>query len=169
VSLPLQLDVSAGSDVAALRAGDRVRITGTMYVVRDRAAARLAMLDAAGRLWPFAVERSVVYRMTPLVAPRVARLDPALPMLVAHGVGALVGTARRSPSVRRLLTDHGVVYLTPIGGLGTMLAHTVRSWDIAAFGDLGIDAIRRLEVVNFPAFVALDRDGDDVDVPDAVA
>lgn len=165
---PLTVD-----DTKALRAGDRVRVTGDLYTARDAAHRRLAELDAAGEPWPFAAEGSVLYYVGPTperpghvigsAGPTTAsRMDPHLRMTLEHGVRATIGKGGRGADARTAITEFGAVYMAAIGGLGAVLARSIKSAEIVAFADLGTEAIRRLEVEAFPAVVVYDAGGGDL-------
>lgn len=168
VGTPLSVD-----DARALRAGDRVRITGELYTARDAAHKRLAELDAAGEPWPFPAEGAVLYYVGPTperpghvigsAGPTTAsRMDPHLRMTLEHGVKAAVGKGGRGPEARATIAELGAVYMAAVGGLGAILARAIKSSEVVAFDDLGTEAIRRLEVKDFPAVVVYDAAGGDL-------
>lgn len=161
------------TDVRELRAGDRARVTGEIYTARDAAHARLAELDEQGEPWPFPAEGAVVYYTGPTperpghvvgsAGPTTAsRMDPHLEMTLRHGVRVTIGKGGRGEDARRVLSDHGGAYLAAVGGLGAVLARAITSSEVVAFADLGTEAIRRLEVVDFPAVVVYDAGGGDL-------
>ena len=159
-------------DTAALRAGDRVRITGELYTARDAAHKRLAEYDAEGKEWPFPAEGSILYYVGPTperpghvigsAGPTTAsRMDPHLRMTLEHGVRAAVGKGGRGDEAKAAIAEFGAAYMAAVGGLGALLARAIKSAEIVAFEDLGTEAIRRLEVEEFPAVVVYDaRRGD---------
>lgn len=160
-------------DALALRSGDRVRITGVLYTARDAAHRRLAELDAAGEPWPFPAEGAILYYVGPTperpgevigsAGPTTAyRMDPHTPMTLAHGVKGIIGKGGRGKVVQDALVEHQAVYMAAIGGLGAVLARSIRSSEIVAFADLGTEAIRKLEVVELPAVVVNDAYGVDL-------
>ena len=168
----LRAPVSA-EDAAALRVGDRVRISGEMYTARDAAHRRLADLDAASEPWPFPAEGSVLYYVGPTPArpgqvigsagPTTAsRMDPHVRMTLEHGVRVVVGKGGRGDQAKAAFTDLGCVYMATIGGLGAVLARSIRAAELVAFQELGTEAIRRLDVENFPAVVVYDAHGGDL-------
>ncbi len=89
-------------------------------------------------------------------------MDPYTPQLTALGLKASIGKGPRSEEVKQALVEHKALYLGAIGGAGALLARTVKSAEVVAYEDLGPEAIRRLEVVDFPAHVAYDCHGGDV-------
>jgi fumarate hydratase subunit beta len=168
----LEPPLTAG-DVAALRAGDVVRLTGTLYGARDAAHARLlAMLDA-GEEPPFPLEGAVLYYVGPTptrpglvtgsAGPTTAsRMDRYTPALLERGVRAVLGKGGRGEEVRRALQAHGAVALAALGGGGALAAQRITSSEVIAFDDLGPEAVRRLEVVDLPAWVVHDVNGRDL-------
>lgn len=160
-------------DALALRAGDRVRISGVVWTARDAAHARLATLDAAGEPWPFPAEGAILYYTGPTptrpgqvvgsAGPTTAsRMDKLTDMTLLHGVKAVVGKGERGAGVRESLQKHHAVALAAIGGLGAILARSITASEVVAFEELGTEAIRRLEVTDFPAVVVQDAHGGDL-------
>lgn len=160
-------------DALALRAGDRVRISGVIWTARDAAHARLAALDAAGEAWPFPAEGAVLYYAGPTptrpgevigsAGPTTAsRMDRHAAMTMRHGVKVVMGKGERGAEVRAALQEHKAVALAAIGGLGAILARSITSSQVVAFEELGTEAIRRLEVDDFPAVVVHDAHGGDL-------
>ena len=160
-------------DVRSLEAGDEVRITGAIYTARDMAHKRLCAALDQGHELPIPLEGALIYFMGPTPARAGAvigaagpttssRMDPFSPKLFARGLRATMGKGYRSESVRRALHEHGAVHLATIGGAGALLSKHITRAEITAYGDLGTEAIRRLEVVDFPAVVAYDAAGGSV-------
>ena len=90
-------------------------------------------------------------------------MDAYAPRLMAEtGLRGMIGKGLRSPRVAAAIRDHHGVYLAAIGGAGALLASTVRSCEMVAYPDLQSEAIRRLEVVDFPAVVVLDCEGNNL-------
>ncbi len=163
----------ADDDALALRAGDRVRINGVIWTARDAAHARLAALDESGEEWPFPAEGAILYYAGPTptrpgqvigsAGPTTAsRMDGLTEMTLRHGVKAVMGKGERGAEVRAALREHRAVALAAIGGLGAILARSITASEVVAFGELGTEAIRRLEVSDFPAVVVHDAHGGDL-------
>ncbi len=159
--------------VERLRAGDRVLITGTLYTARDAAHARLADRIRRGEPLPFDLKGQIIYFVGPTPAPpgrpigsagptTSYRMDPYSPLLVAHGLKAMIGKGRRSAEVREALRRHRAVYLGAVGGAGALLSKRIVAAEVVAYEDLGPEAIRRLEVRDFPAVVINDVHGGDL-------
>ena len=163
----------APRDVAALRAGDRVLLSGTIYTARDAAHARLVALLEKGAPPPFPLEGQVIYYVGPTPArpgqpigsagPTTSgRMDPYTPALLAAGLRGMIGKGSRSAEVREEMARCGAVYFAATGGAGALLAQRVRSAEVVAWEDLGPEAVRRLVVEDFPLVVIDDVRGNDL-------
>jgi fumarate hydratase subunit beta len=159
--------------VRSLKAGDEALITGTIYTARDIAHKRLCEAISTGRQLPFPLEGAIIYFCGPTPAPpgRVigsagpttsSRMDPFSPTLIAAGLKAMLGKGYRNELVRDALKKYCAVHLSTIGGAGALLAKHIVAAEVIAYEDLGPEAIRRLEVVDFPAIVAYDSFGNSV-------
>jgi len=155
------------TDVLQLQAGDEVTITGVIYTARDMAHKRLCAALEQGHELPISLEGALIYFVGPTPARAGAvigaagpttssRMDAFSPRLIAAGLRAMMGKGYRGDEVRQALREHGAVHLATIGGAGALLSKHITSAQIVAYGDLGTEAIRRLEVVDFPAVVAYD-------------
>jgi fumarate hydratase subunit beta len=158
------------SVVRQLTAGDEVLISGIIYTARDMAHKRLCEAIEAGQELPFELEGSVIYFVgpTPARPGRVigsagpttsSRMDAFSPTLLAKGLKAMIGKGYRSIEVRDALKKYGAVHLSTIGGAGALLSKYIVSAEVIAYEDLGTEAIRKLQVVDFPAIVAYDSHG----------
>ena len=167
LTAPLTDDV-----VAQLRAGDSVLISGTIYVARDAAHKRLAAALEAGQPLPFDLRGQIVYYMGPSPArpgrpigsagPTTSyRMDPYTPALLAAGLKGMIGKGNRSQVVREALQRYRAVYFAGVGGAAALIAQSVRAAEVIAYPELGAEAVRRLEVVDFPAIVINDAYGGD--------
>jgi fumarate hydratase subunit beta len=163
----------AETDLMSLQAGERVLLTGTLYTARDTAHQRLAALLAQGCLPPFPLEGSVLYYCGPSPAPpgrvigsagptTAGRMDPYTPALLAAGVRVTIGKGPRSPAVHQAMGQYRAIYLAATGGTGALLAQTIITVQLVAYPELGPEAIYRLQVVDFPAIVAIDLAGRDL-------
>ena len=157
-------------DAKALRAGDRVLITGTIYTARDAAHKRLCELAAKGEALPIDVENAIIYFVGPTPAkpgqaigsagPTTAyRMDAYSPTLIRLGQTGMIGKGKRSKEVVDAMKANGAVYFGAIGGCGALLSERIRKAEVVAYDDLGAEAIRRLEVEDFPAVVIIDTEG----------
>jgi fumarate hydratase, class I len=157
-------------DFKNLRAGDRVEITGTLYTARDAAHKRMMEdLEKTGKL-PVDLTNQILYYVGPapamageIIGPAgpttAARVDKYTPTLLDLGLKGMIGKGYRSPEVIEAIQRNGAVYFVAIGGLGVKIAKTIQSAEVVAYDDLGAEAIRKLEVVDFPAIVAVDSLG----------
>lgn len=161
------------SCVAQLRAGAEVRITGTLYVARDAAHERLVAALDAGQPIPFDPVGQVIYYMGPSpprpgypigsAGPTTSyRMDPYTETLLRAGIKGLIGKGERGEDVKRALQAHRAVYLIAVGGAGALIAQSIRQAEVIAYPELGPEAIRRLQVTDFPAIVGCDIYGTDI-------
>ncbi len=168
----LQLPLSE-SDVDQLRAGDHVLITGTLYAARDAAHRRLIAALDKGEPLPFDIRGQVIYYVGPTpprpgrvigsAGPTTAmRMDPYTPRLLEAGLKGTIGKGGRGAAVREALKKHRAVYFLAVGGTGALLSKTIKRVEVVAYEDLGTEAIRRLEVEDFPAIVVNDALGNDL-------
>lgn len=160
-------------DLERLKTGDRVLISGVIYTARDAAHKRMVELLDSGRELPFDIRGQVIYYAGPSPAKPGAvigscgpttsyRMDVYTPKLIERGLKGMIGKGTRSREVKESMIDHKAVYFAAIGGLGALLAKTVKEAEVIAYPDLGPEAIRRLVVENFPAIVAIDVRGEDI-------
>jgi len=161
------------ADVASLKAGDRVRISGVLYTARDAAHARLFPLVEQGKPLPIEVRGQIIYYTGPSPARPGAvvgsigpttggRMDKFTPALLELGLKGTIGKGARSQAVKDALRRHTAVYFGAIGGAGAILSQFVKTLEVVAYEDLGTEAIRRLEVEGFPAIVVNDCHGGDL-------
>jgi fumarate hydratase subunit beta len=160
-------------EAAELHSGDPVLISGVVFAARDAAHARMAEAIAAGQPLPFDPARQVIYFVGPTPArpgktigsagPTTAsRMDPYSPLLIERGLRGMIGKGRRSPEVKASMLKHGCVYFGAVEGHAALLAQCITRAEVIAYDDLGPEAIRRLEVVDFPAVVVNDLHGHDL-------
>jgi fumarate hydratase subunit beta len=168
IDLPLTREKAA-----ALRAGDTVTLTGAVYTARDAAHRRFIELLDAGEPLPFPVEDAVIYYAGPTPAPpgratgsigptTSYRMDAYAPRLLSLGLRGMIGKGGRDAAVVAAMKAAGAVYFGAIGGAGALLAARVTRAEVVAFDELGAEAVRRLEVENFPAVVVIDAEGRDL-------
>jgi fumarate hydratase subunit beta len=161
------------ADIASLKAGDRVRLTGVIYTARDAAHGRLLPLIEKGEKLPIDVKGAIIYYTGPTpaqpgdvvgaIGPTTAsRMDKFTPALLKLGLKGTMGKGYRGQAVKDALREHRAVYLGAIGGAGAVLSRHVKKLEIVAYEDLGTEAIRRLEVEAFPAIVLNDCHGGDL-------
>ena len=157
----------------SLRAGDSCLISGVIYTARDAAHKRLCQLVAEGKELPMDVENSIIYFVGPTPAkpgqaigsagPTTSyRMDAYSPTLIEKGLTGMIGKGKRGPEVVDAMRKHGAVYFGAIGGCGALLGKCIKKAEIVAYEDLGAEAIRRLEVEDFPAIVIIDSEGNNL-------
>ncbi len=160
-------------DARSLKAGDSCLITGVIYTARDAAHKRLCELIEKGEKLPFDVENSIVYFVGPTPAkpgqaigsagPTTSyRMDAYSPTLIAMGQTGMVGKGKRNAEVIAAMKEYGAVYFGATGGCGALLSKCIKKAEIVAYEDLGAEAIRRLEVEDFPAIVIIDSEGNNL-------
>ena len=160
-------------DVDALEAGDKVLITGVIYTGRDAAHKRLVDLLDNNKPLPFDINGSIIFYVGPTPAPpgrpigsagptTSYRMDAYAPRLIEKGLRGMIGKGPRDAKVKEAMTKYGCVYLAATGGAGALMAETVKKAEVIAFDDLGPEAIRKLEVVDFPVIVINDTKGNDL-------
>jgi fumarate hydratase subunit beta len=160
------------SAIEQLHAGDKVSITGVIYVGRDAAHKRLVAALEAGEALPFDPKGQIIYYMGPAPAkpgdpigsagPTTSyRMDPYAPRMLEAGLKGMIGKGNRSMPVREAMQKHKAVYMGAIGGAGALIAKSIKKATVIAYDDLGAEALRRLEVEDFPAIVVNDMYGGD--------
>ena len=156
-----------------LKAGDSCLISGVIYTARDAAHKRLCELAAQGKPFPMDMQDAVIYFVGPTPAkegqaigsagPTTSyRMDAYSPTLIAHGQTGMFGKGKRGPEVVAAMKELGAVYFGAIGGCGALLSKCIKKAEIVAYEDLGAEAIRRLEVEDFPAIVIIDSEGNNL-------
>ena len=156
-----------------LRAGDSIRLTGTVYTSRDAAHKRMAEALAAGKPLPFDLTGQTIYYAGPCPAKpgRVigscgpttsCRMDQFAPALLDLGLLAMVGKGDRNDAVADAIKRNGAVYLAAIGGAGALYASAIKQADVIAYEDLGPESVKRLVVENMPLTVVIDCFGNNL-------
>ena len=156
-----------------LKAGESCLITGTIYTARDAAHKRLCELVAQGKELPLDIENAIIYFVGPTPAkpgqaigsagPTTSyRMDAYSPTLISIGLTGMIGKGKRSDEVVSAMKEHGAVYFGAIGGCGALLSKCIKKAEVIAYDDLGAEAIRRLEVEDFPVVVIIDSEGNNL-------
>lgn len=167
IKLTLPLDKE---QVKKLKAGDSVLITGVIYTARDCAHKRLTEMMARGEKLPFDLKDAFIYYAGPCPAKpgyasgscgptTSARMDVYAPALLDAGLGGMIGKGEMCGEVTKALVRNVCVYFSAIGGAGATYGKAIKSSELVAFPELLSEAVRRLEVVDFPAVVATDCTG----------
>ena len=159
--------------VRELKAGDSCLISGVIYTARDAAHKRLCELVAQGKELPMDVKDSIIYFVGPTPAkpgqaigsagPTTSyRMDAYSPILIEQGLTGMIGKGKRNAEVVAAMKEHGAVYFGAIGGCGALLSKCIKKAEVVAYDDLGAEAIRRLEVEDFPVIVIIDSEGNNL-------
>ena len=165
IKLPLSRETAQ-----SLRAGDTVLLSGTIYTARDAAHKRLTELLHDGSQLPVDLSGAIIYYAGPTATPpgRVtgsigpttsSRMDAYTPELLGLGMAGIIGKGPRSEAVTAAFVSAGAVYFAAVGGAGALLSECVKKSAVVAFEELGAEAIRQLEIENFPVTVAIDCRG----------
>ena len=160
-------------DVEKLNIGDKVLLSGVLYTARDAAHKRLFELIAGGKELPIHIQNQVIYYVGPTPAkpgkpigsagPTTSyRMDSFAPKLIELGLRGMIGKGNRSQAVIDAMKQHKAVYFGATGGAGALIAKRIKKAEIVAYPDLGPEAIRRLEVEDFPVTVVNDTKGNDL-------
>lgn len=159
--------------ISSLKAGDFVYISGTIYTARDAAHKRMSEALAGKGALPIELKNNIIYYLGPSPAregrvigsagPTTSgRMDKYTPALLDLGLKGMIGKGRRSKEVKEAVVRNGCVYFAAIGGAGALLSKAIKASEVVAYKDLGTEAVRKLEVENFPVIVVMDADGNDL-------
>ena len=169
LQLPLKKE-----EIATLRAGDEVLLTGPVYTGRDAAHKRLTEAMARGEELPVDLQDQAIYFVGPCPArpgepigsagPTTSgRMDAYSPRLIKDcKLRGMIGKGGRADAVVDAMKEYGAVYFAAAGGAGALIAQSIKKAEVIAFPDLGPEAIHRLEVEDLPLVVAIDSDGNDL-------
>ena len=168
ITAPISKDVAK-----SLKTGDSVLISGVIYTARDAAHERMTRLKSEGVDYPIDLTDQVIYYAGPCPAkpgevigscgPTTAgRMDAYTPELLDAGLGAMIGKGVRTKEVVDAIKRNKCVYFGAIGGAGALIAECIKKAEVVAYDDLGTEAIRRLEIEDFPAVVLMDSEGNDL-------
>lgn len=160
-------------DALTLKAGDQVLLSGTIYTGRDAAHKRLVALIQEGKPLPFDCQDQIIYYVGPTPAkpghvfgsggPTTSgRMDAYAPTMLSLGLRGMIGKGYRNQDVKDTMMKYQGVYFGAIGGAGAYIGQCVQSCEVIAFEDLGPEAIRKLEVKDFPLTVIIDSYGNDL-------
>lgn len=160
-------------DAGRLRAGDYVYLTGVVYSARDAAHKRMKEALDQGKDLPIELKNNVIYYMGPSPAregrpigsagPTTAsRMDKYTPHLLDLGLKGMIGKGKRTQEVKEAMIRNGAVYFAAVGGAGALLSKCIVNSQVIAYEDLGTEAIRRLEIKDFPVIVVMDSQGNNL-------
>lgn len=168
IAAPLTINM-----VKNLKAGDEVLISGTLYTARDAAHKRMIELLEEGKPLPFEIKNQIIYYVGPCPAPEGKiigsagpttsyRMDSYAPKLLECGLRGMIGKGLRDDKVKEAIQEFGAIYFGAIGGAGALISSCIIKQEVIAFEDLGTEAIRRIEVKDFPCVVVIDAQGRDI-------
>ena len=176
-------------DIKKIKGGDVLYISGTVYSARDAAHKRMydainkyledtgkALGDVTSKelfekgITPIDLQGAVLYYLGPTPArpgqvigsagpTTSSRMDKYTPLLLSLGLKGMIGKGRRSEEVREAVALNKAIYMGATGGAGALLSKCIKKSEIIAFDDLGTEAIRKMEVENFPVTVLTDSEG----------
>ncbi len=160
-------------DTRQLKAGDVVYLSGVLFTARDAAHKRLVDLIEAGEALPFDLEGSVIYFVGPTppkpgdpigsAGPTTSyRMDSYSPTMLAHGSKGMIGKGKRNQAVKDACIEYDGIYFGATGGAGALLGKRIKSAEVIAYPELGPEAVRRIEVEEFPVTVINDTYGNDL-------
>ncbi|HEO98993.1 MAG: Fe-S-containing hydro-lyase [Campylobacterales bacterium] len=163
----------SSEDTKMLKAGDTVLLNGTIYTARDAAHKRLVELIEKGEELPFDLEGSVIYFVGPTppkpgdpigsAGPTTSyRMDSYSPTMLKHGSKGMIGKGKRNQAVKDACVAYDGIYFGATGGAGALLGKQIKSAEVIAYPELGPEAVRKLEVENFPVTVINDTYGNDL-------
>ena len=161
------------NDLKKLSIGDKVKLSGIIYTARDAAHARLIKLLEEGKELPIPIKGQVIYYVGPAPAkddqvigsagPTTSyRMDTFTPPLLEKGLKGMIGKGSRSKDVIESMKKNKAVYFGAVGGAAALIAKSIKKSEIVAYPDLGPEAIRKLEVKNFPLIVVNDIRANDL-------
>lgn len=156
--------------IKSLKTGDEVRINGTLYIARDQAHKRLCEALKKGARLPIPLDGQIIYYAGPTPAPEgkpigscgpttASRMDAFTPAILKAGLKGMIGKGRRGDEVVKAIKKYKALYFVTIGGAGAYLSQRIKKSKIVAYPELGPEAIYKVEVEDFPAWVAIDSHG----------
>lgn len=168
INAPLDMET-----VNTLKAGDYVYISGTIYTARDAAHKRMYESILSGNDIPMDLKNNIIYYLGPTPAKpgmvigsagptTSSRMDKYTPLLLEKGLKGMIGKGKRSKEVVEAMKKEKAVYFAAIGGAGALLSKCIKKSEVIAYDDLGTEAVRRLEVENFPSIVVIDSEGNNL-------
>lgn len=159
--------------VRDLKSGDYVYLSGTIYTARDAAHKRMTECLEKGHDIPFDIRNEIIYYLGPTPSRKgqvigsagpttSSRMDKYTPGLLDLGLKGMIGKGRRSEDVIDSMKKNTAVYFAAVGGAGALLSQCIKKSEVIAYEDLGTEAIRKLEIENFPVITVIDCEGNDL-------
>jgi fumarate hydratase, class I len=168
------LDSVTRADVGTWKPGEVLLLNGRILTGRDAAHKRLVEMLARSEKLPVDFTNRFIYYVGPVDPVRDEVVGPAGPttatrmdkftrtMLEKTGLVGMIGKAERGPAAIDAIRDHQAVYLTAVGGAAYLVSKAIKASRVAAFADLGMEAIYEFEVKDMPVTVAVDSTGNSV-------
>ncbi len=161
------------TDIANLKTGEQVTLSGVIYTARDAAHKRMIEAVENGEALPIDIGGQVIYYVGPTPAKpgqvigsagptTSSRMDAYTPRLLEAGLKGMIGKGKRAPEVVESIMKHKAIYFAAAGGAGALLSKRIKKAEVVAYEDLGPEAIYRLEVEDFPVVVVNDIYGNDL-------
>ncbi len=169
IKIDLQKDLDKLKD---LKVGDALLLSGVLYTARDQAHKKIQEDLESGKEIAFDIDNSTIYYVGPTptkdgnvigaAGPTTSyRMDKFTPFMLSNGMKIMIGKGKRDDGVIEALKEYGGVYLTAVGGTAAKLAQSIKSCEVIMYEELMSEAVRRLKVVDFPAIVTIDNQGND--------
>jgi len=157
----------------SLNVGDYVYISGKIYTARDAAHKRIYETLHKNEKIPIDLNENIIYYMGPSPAKEgspigsagpttASRMDRYTPDLLDLGLKGMIGKGKRSKEVIDGIIKNKAIYFAAVGGAGAFLAGKIKKSKVIAYDNLGTEAIRELEVENFPVIVVIDTKGNNL-------
>ena len=168
------LNVPANTEeLAELKSGDYVYLTGTIYTARDAAHKRMYETLLDGKELPVDVKGQFIYYLGPTPAREgqvigsagpttSSRMDKYTPLILSKGLNGMIGKGKRSQAVIDAIVENKAVYFAAVGGAGALLSKCIKKSEVVAYDDLGTEAIRKMTVENLPVIVVIDSKGNNL-------
>lgn len=164
-----EVDALDVKKLKSLKQGQKVLLSGEIYIARDMAHKRLVEMINNGEKLPFDLKDKIIFYAGPCpsnpdcggdciigsVGPTTAsRMDKFASILYKNGVLATIGKGERSEEIKKVIKDVGGLYFTAIGGIACYLSDKVRSNTLLGFEEFGTEALYKISVVNLPLRVS---------------
>ena len=157
------LNVPANTEeLAELKSGDYVYLTGTIYTARDAAHKRMYETLLDGKELPVDVKGQFIYYLGPTPAREGQVIGSAGPTTSSRMDKYMIVKGKISLEVIESIKQNGAVYFAAVGGAGALLSKCIKEAEVIAYDDLGTEAIRKLRVENFPVIVVIDNQGNNL-------
>lgn len=170
----VNLDTVTQEEIESWKPGDTLLLNGKMLTGRDAAHKRLCSMLDAGEELPVDLKGRFIYYVGPVDPVRDEVVGPAGPttstrmdkftrqVLESTGLMGMIGKAERGPTAIEAIRDNKAVYLMAVGGAAYLVSKAIKSAEVVAFPELGMEAIYEFDVKDMPVTVAVDVTGESV-------